>query len=583
MDISSENENRYTMNFHLSDTQPAFAILAGQQVTADDPEKEQDGPEEQNEKQGQGDEEVQSVNHDSNNNNKKKKTQNQSSNKKQQHTHHRVSFPILKLPMVFGRTHITQDTHFLGLGNGKALSRNHFSISYRDTTGGKFEQLQPLQDEFTYIPPPSSSSTSPPTILHPNHTTLPNHGFYVLESLGRNKIFVDKQRIEQGQIVLLNHGSTIKFASFCLYFLLPQRSNDYVPKEYIHAEEEEEHTHVVSSSSSSMNKKTARKDTAATNTVSPTKNKVMMTAAAKDSEKITGKQQQEVKKRKKLETATTMIQPKKKKQQQQQQSKKQGLLVNQDNDNNKDDDEEMAHKEEKDEEGSMNSTRKDQEYEDNPDEDMDDEDEQELDDSMTSPHLPPSASTNMSSTMATPSYSSSSSLSKIELLDCKTTLELFQVVDDLMYKGIFNRTLQNYSSAIMLHGIRDLCQDPIIQESNFKEKGLSKDKISIWLETSRLYGPWFKFLKNHMKSKSFDSNLTRALLKLNFGKHGTSGRYVHWIIPEILLSSVVRAAATTTKIIKTSTTTEMKNPTKHDPDATDKSDPWKEEGKEDGE
>ena len=105
----------------------------------------------------------------------------------------------------------------------------------------------------------------------------------------------------------------------------------------------------------------------------------------------------------------------------------------------------------------------------------------------------------------------------------------------MIIKGIFNRTFQNYSSAIMLHGIRDLCQDKTLQVQNQKDKGgLPRDKISSWLNESKVYGPWYKFLKSKMKPKSFDCNLTRALLKLGFGKSGTSGRYVNWIIPDAL-------------------------------------------------
>jgi hypothetical protein len=40
-------------------------------------------------------------------------------------------------------------------------------------------------------------------------------------------------------------------------------------------------------------------------------------------------------------------------------------------------------------------------------------------------------------------------------------------------------------------------------------------------------------MQSNMKQKSVDSNLTRALLKVGFGKRGSSGRYVLWIMPEL--------------------------------------------------
>lgn len=50
---------------------------------------------------------------------------------------------------------------------------------------------------------------------------LPEHGFFAIECLGKNKITVGKNRVEQGQVAQLESGTPIRMSTVCLYFLLP--------------------------------------------------------------------------------------------------------------------------------------------------------------------------------------------------------------------------------------------------------------------------------------------------------------------------------------------------------------------------
>jgi hypothetical protein len=40
--------------------------------------------------------------------------------------------------------------------------------------------------------------------------------------LGKNRIFIDGQRVDQGEVALLESGSSIKMNSYSLLFLLPE-------------------------------------------------------------------------------------------------------------------------------------------------------------------------------------------------------------------------------------------------------------------------------------------------------------------------------------------------------------------------
>lgn len=75
---------------------------------------------------------------------------------------------------------------------------------------------------FTYRQP---SKNDQKDVIRPKgeaNTDLPKSGFFVIECLGKNRIFVDGERVEQGEVAMLTSGSSIKVNSYSLLFLLPE-------------------------------------------------------------------------------------------------------------------------------------------------------------------------------------------------------------------------------------------------------------------------------------------------------------------------------------------------------------------------
>lgn len=135
----------------------------------------------------------------------------------------RFNIPLTKLPAVLGRSHETEDPHFFGLGSRKALSRKQCVIYYRDAQGGRVDWDK---TELVYK---NSKNKGEDKLLTPTDE-LPENGFFVVECLGRNRILVDKQRVEQGESVVLESGAAIRISSHMLYFLLP---TDAPPKKHL--------------------------------------------------------------------------------------------------------------------------------------------------------------------------------------------------------------------------------------------------------------------------------------------------------------------------------------------------------------
>ena len=168
----------------------------------------------------------------------------------------KCKFPIPRIPATIGRTHKGADANFVGLGLLKSLSRNHCRIYYRDIHGGKLTMKNPTtKDTETHntlkyiVPPPPAKKmktednaaaaeeeereVDSKEIILPQGgavTSLPTDGFWVIQCLGKNKIFVGGVSLSKGQVAILQHGTTLRVGTHLLYFLLPERAPHQILK-----------------------------------------------------------------------------------------------------------------------------------------------------------------------------------------------------------------------------------------------------------------------------------------------------------------------------------------------------------------
>jgi hypothetical protein len=139
-----------------------------------------------------------------------------------------IAVPITTLPAILGRTsQNTDNEHIFDLGDCKQLSRKHAQIFYADPYGGCLgrwkKEVTPndisIDDEWIYRKPEINSEKA---WTKKKGSVPPREGFYAIECLSKNKVYVDGNRVDQGKMAVLNHGSTIKMLTFSLYFLLPE-------------------------------------------------------------------------------------------------------------------------------------------------------------------------------------------------------------------------------------------------------------------------------------------------------------------------------------------------------------------------
>ena len=147
----------------------------------------------------------------------------------------RLSVPITHLPAVLGRAHQTNDENFIPLGTFTTISRQHCKIEYWCNSTGRLEQQKQQQEsksnddesneeasaEFLYVPQKEKGFK-----FSNKNKKVTDKPFYTITYLGKNRIFVDKEKLEKGETAVLSNGAAIRLSNTCfLYFLLPTKSS----------------------------------------------------------------------------------------------------------------------------------------------------------------------------------------------------------------------------------------------------------------------------------------------------------------------------------------------------------------------
>ena len=293
----------------------------------------------------------------------------------------RLTLPIDRLPATLGRTHHTEETNFFGLGKVKALSRQQCSIDYRTSTGKLLQGNN--SDNFTH-----KEENVKQKVLNPDNDTMADSGFFVITCLGKNRIFVNGHKVEQGQTALLPSGAAIRISAFSLYILLPNRPS----------------------------------------------NKTMEIAVKS-------------KKRKKATSSAADDKP-----------------------------------------------------------------------------APKRAKSGAAKSW--PTLQSE--------LDSMSTEDLLEQITTAIDNDAWDRRSQLVGSTLSYRAILAAAKDPEIQ-SIAKNGGVSRGKIMEWISDSDQFGDWVQQMLTKLFAKSYQASITKAMIKANFERTGSTGRYIKWIIPSALM------------------------------------------------
>jgi len=93
------------------------------------------------------------------------------------------------------------------------------------------------------------------------------------------------------------------------------------------------------------------------------------------------------------------------------------------------------------------------------------------------------------------------------------------------------RKHQMMSSAITLKAVLDAAKDPQIRKQS-EGGGISRMDIIDWVINSQKYKKWAEQLLNKLEFKSYQANMTKALMKADFARVGSTGRHVKWKLPD---------------------------------------------------
>lgn len=186
-----------------------------------------------------------------------------------------TTIPIRTLPAILGRLHETDNPeHFVSIGTAKAISREHVRLDIA-VQGGYYTTTASTTSSPSKPLPPPVQFTADSAYDH-----LPaDRASICLTLLSKNRIVVNKERIEQGRMVVLENlfspqsssdeeeedTATMKIGPLCLYILPPASSISSHSKPHQQPQQQHRWSIDVSSAKPVVSAATTNATTATTN------------------------------------------------------------------------------------------------------------------------------------------------------------------------------------------------------------------------------------------------------------------------------------------------------------------------------
>jgi hypothetical protein len=121
--------------------------------------------------------------------------------------------------------------------------------------------------------------------------------------------------------------------------------------------------------------------------------------------------------------------------------------------------------------------------------------------------------------------------------------ELDSMTDDALLRHLeagieeenWDRRQQLVGSTLSYRAVQAAARSKTIQTSAKANGGASRSEIMGWIEKSEKFGKWRALMLTKLEIKSYQASITKALIRAEFERTGTSGRYIKWLLPKSLL------------------------------------------------
>lgn len=120
-----------------------------------------------------------------------------------------------------------------------------------------------------------------------------------------------------------------------------------------------------------------------------------------------------------------------------------------------------------------------------------------------------------------------------DLIEGKTLSEMIEEFIHAVDTDIFERRHSLISGHILYHAVQDVSNNSNMQDISRRENGVSRSEIMQWIDKNDLYAKWVTKMLTKLETKSYQANLSKALIKAGFTRIGTTGRHVKWLLPPV--------------------------------------------------
>ena len=141
------------------------------------------------------------------------------------------------------------------------------------------------------------------------------------------------------------------------------------------------------------------------------------------------------------------------------------------------------------------------------------------------PTSPQAAKKQSSSAVAPGGKVSKPGVSELELL---STSELLKLMTIAVNNDSWDRKDQSVGATLSFRAVTEAAKDPKLQEAT---DGVSRGQVLDWIEKSPQFKTWNEQMRSKLEFKSFQSSITKAMVKAGYERTSSTGRYIKWVLP----------------------------------------------------